>query len=82
MVDNTNFQVCIVFDFDKRADNTTFHTACISFWIPKRQAISTDISFEIKMMMKIYSIEIIFKSRESFQSELLTDQADSVQKAG
>ena len=31
------------------------HTAWISFWIPKRQAISTDTSFEIKMMMKIYN---------------------------
>ena len=28
------------------------HSACISFWIPKRQAISTDTSFETKMMVK------------------------------
>ena len=58
------------------------HTACISFWIPKRQAISTDTSFEIKMMVKIYAIEIIFRSHEPFQSYLLTRQADSAKKAG
>ena len=51
------------------------HTAYISFWIPRRQAISTDTSFEIKMMVKIYAIEIIFKSHEPFQSYLLTGQA-------
>ena len=44
------------------------HNACISFWIPKRQVISTDTSFEIKMMVKIYAIEIIFRSHEPFQS--------------
>ena len=44
------------------------HTAYISFWIPRRQAISTDTSFEIKMMVKIYAIEIIFKSNKPFQS--------------
>jgi hypothetical protein len=38
--------------------------------MPKRQAISTDTSFEIKMMVKIYAIEIIFKS---FQSYLLSN---------
>jgi hypothetical protein len=58
------------------------HTACISFWITKRQAISTDTSFEIKMTMKIYTGEIIFKSHEPFQSYLLTDQANSANKAG
>ena len=57
------------------------HTACISFWIPKRQAISTVTIFEIKMMMKIYAIEIIFKSQEPFQSYLLTNQANSAKKA-
>ena len=57
------------------------HTAWISFWIPKRQAISTDTSFEIKMMMKIYVIEIIFKSHKSFQSYLLIGQANSAEKA-
>ena len=55
------------------------HTVCILFWIPKRQAISTDTSFEIKMMMKIYAIEIIFKSQSSY---LLIGQADSAKKAG
>ena len=60
----------------------SWHTARISFWIPKRQAISTDTSFEIKMMMKIYAIEIIFKSHKPFQSYLLTGQADSAKKAG
>ena len=58
------------------------HNACISLWIPKRQVISTDTSFEIKMMVKIYAIEIIFKSHEPFQSYLLTSQADSAKKAG
>ena len=58
------------------------HTAGISFWITKRQAISTDTSFEIKMMVKIYAIEIIFKSHEPFQSYLLTGQANSAKKAG
>ena len=50
------------------------HSACISFWIPKRQAISTDTSFETKMMVKSGAIEIIFKSHEPFQSYLLTGQ--------
>ena len=58
------------------------HTACISFWIPKRQAISTDTSFEIKMIMKIYAIVIIFKSHKPFQSYLLTGQADSANETG
>ena len=35
-----------------------------------------------KMMMKIYAIEIIFRSHEPFQSYLLTGQADSAKKAG
>ena len=56
------------------------HTLLVSR--SERQAISTDTSFEIKMMMKIYAIEIIFKSHESFQSYLLTGQADSAKKAG
>ena len=29
------------------------HSTCILFWIPKRQAISTDTSFEIKMMLNV-----------------------------
>ncbi len=58
------------------------HSACISFWITKRQAISTDTSFETKMMVKSGAIEIIFKSLEPFQSYLLTGQAESSKKAG
>ena len=58
------------------------HTPCILFWITKRQAISTGTSFEIKMIVKIYAIEIIFKSHEPFQSYLLTGQANSAKKAG
>ena len=62
--------------------NKAEHSACISFWIPKRQAISTDTSFETKMMVKSGAIEIIFKSHESFQSHLLTGQVNSAKKAG
>ena len=29
------------------------HTACISFWIPKRQAISTDNGFIFKKKIKL-----------------------------
>ena len=57
------------------------HSACISFWITKRQAISTDTSFETKIMVKSGAIEIIFKSHEPFQSYLPTGQADSAKKA-
>ena len=57
------------------------HSACILFWIPKREAISTDTSFETKMMVKRGAIEIIFKSHEPYQSYLLTGQADSAKKA-
>ena len=53
----------------------SLHSACILFWITKRQAISTDTSFETKMMVKSGAIEIIFKSHEPFQSYLLTGQA-------
>ena len=34
------------------------------------------------MMMKIYAIEIIFKSHKPFQTYLLTGQADLSKKAG
>ena len=34
------------------------------------------------MMVKIYAIEIIFRSHEPFQSYVLTGQADSAKKAG
>ena len=53
------------------------HNACISFLILKKpkQAISTDTSFETKMMVKSGAIEIIFESHEPFQSYLLTGQA-------
>ena len=67
--------------FQTRIFKWYMHTACISFWIPRRQAISTDTSFEIKMTVKIYAIEIIFKSPEPFQSSLLPGQADSDKKA-
>ena len=62
--------------------NDIKHSACISFWITKRQAISTDTSFETKMMLKSGAIEIIFKSHEPIQSYLLNGQADSAKKAG
>ena len=54
------------------------HSACVLFWIPKRQAISTHTSFEVKMVVKIG----IFRSHEPFQSYLLPGQADSAKKAG
>ena len=38
------------------------HTAHTLFWIPKKQAISIDTSFEIKMTGKICAIETIFNS--------------------
>ena len=41
-----------------------------------------DTSFETKMMVKIYTIEIIFRSHKPFQSYLQTGQADSAKKAG
>ena len=67
-IDNTHLKELVICDL-------MAHSACILFWIPKRQAISTDTCFEIKMMVKIYAIEIIFKSHEPFQSYLLTGQA-------
>ena len=77
--------ICIHFCALRHAEKKrliTMHTACISFWITKIHAISTDTSFEIKMLMKIYTIEIIFKSHEPFQSYLLSGQANSARKAG
>ena len=41
-----------------------------------------DTNFDIKMMMKIYAIEIIFKSHKPFQSYQLTGPANSAIKAG
>ena len=38
--------------------------------------------FETKMMVKIYAIEIFFKSHEPFHSNRLTDPAYSARKAG
>ena len=64
-----------------RKQHSTEHTACISFWIPKRPVIYTDISFD-KNMMKMYAIEIIFKSHEPFQSYQLTGTPNSARKAG
>ena len=55
------------------------------FLVPgKTQKILTEIwhSFDIKMMLKIYTIEIIFKSHEPFQSYQLADRANSAKKAG
>ena len=52
------------------------------FRILKRQVMSTDTSFDTKMMVKSGAIEIIFKSHEPFQSYLLTSQANSAKKAG
>ena len=70
-----------------RAQNSTtgrnIYTA--GFW---RQAIQKkflerfDTSFDIKMVMKIYAIEIIFKYHEPFQSYQLTGPASSARKAG
>ena len=41
-----------------------------------------DTSFNMKMMMKIYAIEIIFKSHKPFQSYQLAGPANSARKAG
>ena len=49
--------------------NKAEHSACISFWIPKRQAISTDTSFETKMLVKSGAIEIYFQMPQAL-SEL------------
>ena len=51
------------------------HSAYISVWITKRQAIYTDTSFDTKMMVKSGAIEIIFKSHKPYQSYQLTDPA-------
>ena len=58
-------------DKSREGYNLPLHSACILFWIPKRQAIST----ETKMMVKSGVVEIIFKFHEPFQSYLLTGQA-------
>ena len=58
------------------------HCSHCWFLFLNTQAISTDTRFEVKMMVKIYAIEIIFRSHEPFQSYLLTGQADSAKKAG
>ena len=66
------------------ADKMTWHksrlhntllVSCSEY--PRDKAISTDTSFEIKMIVKIYAIEILFKSNEPFQSYLLNGQANS-----
>ena len=41
-----------------------------------------DTSFDIKMMMKIYAIEIIIKSNDPLQTYQLTGPANSARKAG
>ena len=58
------------------------HTACISFWIPKRQAISTDNGFILKKVNENENIKEKMKSHEPNQNYLLTGQADSAKKAG
>ena len=50
----------------------------VGFWcqaIHKKFLQRFDTSFEIKMMVKIYAIEIIFRSHEPFQSYQLTGLA-------
>ena len=59
-----------------------YHTACISFWTSKRQAICTDNSFILKKINKNENKKEKMKSHEPFQSYLLTGQADSAKKAG
>ena len=57
----------------------------VGFWcqtIHKKFLQRFDTSFDIKMMVKIYAIEITFKSHEPFQSYLLTAPANSARKAG
>ena len=54
------------------------HTACISFWITKTQAISTDNGFVIEKI----EIKRKEKSHKPFKSYLLTGQANSAKKAG
>ena len=73
------YQVFSQFSLGYLSTESTFeietHSASILFWITKRQAISTDTSFETKMMVQSGAIEIIFNSHEPFQSFLLTGQA-------
>ena len=57
-----------------------YHAAWILFWIPKRQAVTTDNGFILKRKLK--EIREKRKSHKPFQSYLLTGQADSAKKAG
>ena len=57
----------------------------VGFWcqvIHKKFLQRFDTSFEIKMMVKIYAIEIISKSHEPFQGYQLAGPANSARKAG
>ena len=57
----------------------------VGFWcqvIHKKFLQRFDTSFEVKMMVKIYAIEIIFKSHKSFQSYQLAGPANSTRDAG
>ena len=61
------------------------NTFTVGFWchaIHKKFLQRFDTRFETKMMVKIYAIEIIFKSHEPFQSYQLTAPANSARKAG
>jgi hypothetical protein len=54
----------------------------ISFWITKRQAISTDTSFEIKMMMKICIYHWNYFRIPRALSELLADWPGQLSQQG
>ena len=52
-------------------ESETVETLTVGFWcqaIHKKFLKRFDTSFDIKMMMKIYAIKVIFKSHEPFQS--------------
>ena len=52
----------------------TAHTACISFWIPKRQAFSTDNGFILKKINQNWNWNIKEKKKPGALSELHTCQ--------
>ena len=57
----------------------------VGFWcqaIHKKVLQIFDTFYEIKMMVKIYAIEIIFKFHEPFQRYQLADIANSGRKGG
>ena len=87
-----NFEVKLVLHYlstykteGKVNHNIMAITYTVGFWcqaIHKKILPRFDTSFDIKMMMKIYAIEIIFKSHEPLQSCQLTGSANSAKKAG